>query len=170
MTVDWGEGSPETISLGLTHAFTATHQYLDDDPSGTPFDGYDVSWTVTDDDTGSASDSGSATVQNVAPTLAAATLTDAVDENGTATLDGSFTDPGTLDTFYVLRPSIGVRAPVEYDLSSAHTFHVTHQYLDDDPTATASDVHTVTSRSPRTDTGSGSDAQSVTVDNVAPSA
>ena len=52
MTINWGDDSSPTV-VHLTdgeRAFTAAHQYLDDDPSGTPQDIYTISATVTDDD------------------------------------------------------------------------------------------------------------------------
>src|SRR5262249_54462540 len=39
---------------GGTWRFSASHQYLDDTPSGTPADTYQLSVTITDDDGGTA--------------------------------------------------------------------------------------------------------------------
>ena len=54
LTVDWGDGSPvETFNYGAgTTSFSETHQYLDDNPTGTPSDVYAISVTLTDDDGG----------------------------------------------------------------------------------------------------------------------
>src|SRR5205814_4318040 len=61
VVIAWGagEGSTALANADLTYlgngvwAFSASHQYLDDNPSGTPQDAYSISVTVTDDDTGS---------------------------------------------------------------------------------------------------------------------
>jgi Ca2+-binding RTX toxin-like protein len=47
-------------------------------------------------------------------------------------------------------------------------FNVTHTYLDDNPTATPSDLANVSVTLSDDDTGNDSDAQNVTIDNVAP--
>ncbi|MCA9204730.1 MAG: cadherin-like domain-containing protein, partial [Planctomycetales bacterium] len=56
LVVDWGEGSPETVNIpaGST-SFSVSHQYLDDNPSGTIADVYNISIiSFEDDDGGSA--------------------------------------------------------------------------------------------------------------------
>ena len=72
LDVDWGDSSPiSTYSYPAgTAVFTETHRYLDDNPSGTASDPYTIGLTLTDDDTGSTSDSTVVTVTNVAPVLA----------------------------------------------------------------------------------------------------
>src|SRR5205085_1563456 len=80
------------------------HQYLDDGASpgnATASDAYHVALTVSDDDTGSNVTSADVTVNNVAPTLTSVTG-DTINENGTATVCATITDPGTLDVFAVL--------------------------------------------------------------------
>src|SRR5439155_4691506 len=52
--------------------------------------------------------------------------------------------------------------------AGALTFAASHQYLDDNPTASPSDNYTVTARVTDDDTGSGSGSATVTVNNVAP--
>src|SRR5262249_26088484 len=56
LKVYWGDGSVDNLTLpaGAT-TFTASHRYLDDNPSGTPSDQYPIGLTLTDDDGGSAS-------------------------------------------------------------------------------------------------------------------
>ena len=64
--IAWGDGtsSAADVSEGTgSGTFTASHQYRDDDPTGTPSDPYAILATVTDDDTGSASASTAVTVQ-----------------------------------------------------------------------------------------------------------
>ena len=54
VTINWGDpsspGNTQTISLSSTspQAFSASHQYLDDNPSGTPQDNYQITVTVAD--------------------------------------------------------------------------------------------------------------------------
>src|SRR5205823_12562369 len=97
--INWG-GSEGTTTLNLgagVSTFSATHQYLDDNPTGTPVDAYPVSVTVTDNHGATGSGSASVTVNNVAP-FGVALNSGTIDEAGTFTLNGSFGDPGTLDT------------------------------------------------------------------------
>ena len=76
VTIDWGDGTEETLDLTLGDLeFTATHRYLDDGPSPggtTPpsasFD-YQIEVTVEDDDTGTGTAATTAAVDNVAPNL-----------------------------------------------------------------------------------------------------
>jgi hypothetical protein len=77
LEVDWGDTSPvETFNYPAgTTAFSETHRYLDDNPSGTPQDDYTVSLTLTDDDNGSATAALPVTVFNVAPVASAAPTT-----------------------------------------------------------------------------------------------
>ncbi|HRQ41055.1 MAG TPA: PKD domain-containing protein [Chloroflexota bacterium] len=168
LVVDWGDGITETFSYGAgTTSFSETHQYLDDDPSGTPADDYTITLTLTDDDTGSDADSTTVTVSNVAPALSNLTATD-VDENGVATLSGGITDPGTLDTFTVV-VDWGDGSSDTYNHAAGTTnFSETHQYLDDDPSGTPADEYTVTVTISDDDTGMGSDTAVLTVSNLAP--
>ena len=55
LVVNWGEGTPQTFNFGAgTTSFSVTHQYLDDNPTGTPQELYTIGLTLTDDDTGQA--------------------------------------------------------------------------------------------------------------------
>src|SRR5207302_166274 len=84
---------------GGAREFTITHQYLDDNPTATASDVYNISAQVTDDDGGSDSATRSTTVSNVAPVITNLSVTPTIDENGVVTLHGVFTDPGTQDTY-----------------------------------------------------------------------
>src|SRR2546426_2763388 len=89
---------PSLVYLGGGNwSFSATHQYLDDNPSGTASDTYTISVSVTDDDTGTDSGSTSVTVNNVAPTITSLSSPASINESDTLTLTGTFHDPGTLD-------------------------------------------------------------------------
>ena len=51
--VDWRNGNAETFTLGVGERFFGTtHQYLDDNPSVTPEDVYQVEIRIVDDDGG----------------------------------------------------------------------------------------------------------------------
>jgi Ca2+-binding RTX toxin-like protein len=106
LVVDWGEGAPQsfTYAAGTTH-FTATHQYLDDNPTGTPQDTYAIGLTLTDDDTGQATATVSTLVKNVAPVLTSLSTSSTsggpAREGEPVTISGTFTDVGTLDTHTV---------------------------------------------------------------------
>ena len=101
--IDWGDGSPTTTvtpNVGPRHA-VVSHQYLDDDPSGTSADFYTVEATVTDQCGASASRTAPQLVYNVGPSNLQFATTGPVDEGSAATLQLTFDDPGTLDTHTV---------------------------------------------------------------------
>ncbi len=164
VTINWGDGSPNTVlslAAGVTAIPATSHQYKDDNPTGTPSDVYTINVTVTDDDTGSTSGSAALTVNNVAPALSNLLVTSAVNENGVATLTGTITDPGTQDAF-TLTVNWGEGAPQAYMLAAGTTsFSVSHQYLDDNPTGTASDVYTIGVSLTDDDGGSASSTRTV---------
>jgi hypothetical protein len=169
LTVDWGEGAPQVypLSAGST-SFSVTHQYLDDNPTATASDVYSIGVSIEDDDLGSDTASSSVTVKNVAPVLSAVATAGPIDENGTSTLTGTITDPGTKDTF-TLTVDWGEGSRVDYAIAAGATsFSVTHQYLDDNPTGTAFDVYSISVSITDDDTGSDTDSASQRVNNVAP--
>jgi hypothetical protein len=126
---------------------------------------YTIGVTLTDDDTGTDTGSTSATIANVAPELESLSAT-SVDENGVVHLTGAYSDVGTLDT-HELTIDWGEGDPETVTVSGG-TFAVTHQYLDDDPTATASDVYTIGVTLTDDDTGTDAGSTSATITNVAP--
>jgi hypothetical protein len=117
--VFWGDGTssfatveqPDPLDLTL-RTYTATHQYLDDDPSGSSFDIYEITAVISDDVGASdATPLGLVLVQvdNELPTgLSIATSAPLVGGVPTLTegdcqlLSGSFSDVGTLDTHRVV--------------------------------------------------------------------
>ena len=158
-TVDYGDGSGTSALTLSGMAFNLSHVYADDGA-------YTVTVTVTDDDLGVGSDTVTVTVRNVAPVVTA--TGDTINENGVATVSGTITDPGVLDTFTVVI-DFGEGAPQSYAYPvGSTTYSETHQYLDDNPTATASDNYTVTVTVTDDDLGVGADTTVVRVDNVAP--
>jgi hypothetical protein len=176
VSIDWGDGSTPSAAT-VTQAqgsatFTATHQYLDDDPTGTPSDVYVITATATDDDTGSDTGTASIRVNNVAPVVGPLVLTaTTIDENGVVMLTGSLTDVGTLDTHTVSIDwgdgSAPSAATVSHAAGSA-MFGAGHLYLDDDPTGTPSDVYVITVTATDDDTGADTETTTITVSNVDP--
>jgi hypothetical protein len=145
VTIDWGDGSVGemlTYPAGTTE-FEAMHRYLDDQPSG-----YAITVAVSDDDEGNSAAAGtSVTVRNVVPSVAGLGLmSPAVGESGWATLSGSILDVGVLDTHTVaIDWGDGSAATTGVTVDEVtRTFTATHQYLDDDPTSTASDAYLIT--------------------------
>ena len=103
LVVDWGEGSPQTFLFPAgTTSFSVTHPYLDDNPTATPQDGYNITAQLSDDDSGTDSETVSTIVKNVAPVITSFS-SDAEDcgdraEGDPVHVTGMFTDVGTLDT------------------------------------------------------------------------
>ncbi|MCA9237635.1 MAG: PKD domain-containing protein, partial [Planctomycetales bacterium] len=169
--VDWGDGGPaETFTLSAgARLFSTTHQYLDDNPTGTSVDDYSVQVKVIDDDTGEATGSATATVRNVAPSELVLAPPAAIDENGVATLNLSFVDPGTLD-MHTVQIDWGDGTPLETVVlaTGARTLAATHQYLDDNPTGTPADSYAISVTVTDDDGGSASASTHVQVANVPP--
>ncbi len=93
-TVDYGDGTGvRPVVLNPDKTFSLAHIYADDDPSGTPWDDYTVTVTVTDDDGGIHSDTLTVTVDNVAPDIVLHPV-QPINENGVARLSGTIVDPG----------------------------------------------------------------------------
>ena len=126
--------------------------------------------TVSDDDGGSDSDTVDVIVSNVAPTAVTTNLSaSSINENDTVALSGTFNDPGVLDTHSVV-VSWGDGSPnTTLNLTAGVTaYSTTHQYLDDRPTGSPSDVNTITVTVTDKDGGVGNGGTSITVNNVAP--
>jgi len=171
LVVDWGPGeTSDTISLAAgVRDFSVMHQYLDDNPSITPQDDYTIMVTLTDDDSGDDIASVETTVKNVDPLFTAISVTPMIDENGIVTLSGTFTDPGTLDTYsLVVDWGPGETSDTIMLAAGVRDFSIMHQYLDDNPSITSQDDYTIMVT--LTDDDSGDDIASVetTVKNVAP--
>ena len=113
-----------------------------------------------------SNDMASVMVSNVAPVVTASGET--IDENGVATVSGTITDPSYLDTFSVVI-DWGEGSPISYNYSEGSTiFSEDHQYLDDNPTGTSSDVFNIGVTVTDDDGGAGSDGTTVIVDNLNP--
>jgi hypothetical protein len=147
VAIDWGDGSSPTVLelLDGEREFEATHQYLDDDPTGVSGTVYTISVTVTDDDTDSGSASIDVAVENVAPTILSVTHLDRIDENDVLDLSVTFSDPGTLDTFVVSVDWGDGSEPTVIHLDDGEReFELSHRYLDDAPSGTSEDTYTIT--------------------------
>src|SRR5439155_8084056 len=89
---------------------------------------------------------------------------------GSVTVSGVFTDPGTQDTHVVtINWQDGTPNTVINLAAGVLTFtSPSHQYLDDTPTATASDVKAIQVTVADDDLGTVTGTTNVTVNNVAP--
>jgi hypothetical protein len=170
LAINWGDGTSDPVSrLALgERSFTATHRYLDDNPTGTTGDAYTITATVTDNDNLGDSATATVTVGNVAPRLANVAVTPETDENGGVTLSGDIVDPGTQDTFtLVVDWGEGTPQTFSYPAGTTH-FRETHRYLDDNPTGTPQDAYAIGLTLTDDDAGRATAAASTRVRNVAP--
>lgn len=170
ITINWGDGSVEgPVPIATSgRTFSASHRYRDDNPSVTPADTYNVTFTLTDNDSLSAVRMSTVQVNNVRPLLQNVAVTPEIDENGVVTLSGAILDPGTLDTFtLVVNWGEGVPQTFTYPAGTTN-FSETHQYLDDNPTATPQDVYSITLNLSDDDSGTDAAARATLVKNVAP--
>ncbi|KPK79327.1 MAG: hypothetical protein AMJ81_13375, partial [Phycisphaerae bacterium SM23_33] len=106
---------------------------------------------------------------NAAPEIVSLELSaSAIDENASVTLTTTFTDEDPGDThFATIDWGDGTDVETIFFAVGTRDFSRDHQYLDDDPTGTASDPYTITVTI-NDGTDSDTDTVGVTVDNVAP--
>ncbi len=143
--IDWGDGSStqDVPVSGLTFGPVA-HSYPDDNPTGTPFDAYQVTATVTDSDGNSAAGATGVTVNNVPPTLANVSATP-VNENNETALNGEIVDPGALDSFTLQVDWGDGSSPEAFSYAAGDTLiNLTHTYRDDSATDSYTVALTVT--------------------------
>jgi hypothetical protein len=133
VVIDWGDGSANTtlnLAAGVL-TFGAPHQYLNNQPGNAPFT---ITVTVTDKDGGSGTGSTTEIVNNVAPANVTVTAApNPVNEGGTVTLTGSFTDPGTLDTHTVVVAWGDGSADTINLPAGVLNFRIPHAYRDNQP-------------------------------------
>ncbi|TWU08836.1 hypothetical protein CA54_40730 [Symmachiella macrocystis] len=185
MTIDWGDGSAiqtETITQSEPE-FSFDHTYVDDGESGNPLASYNVNVSVMEGNNNAGEVEFITFVSNVDPTISNLFSTE-TDENGFTTLSGTIVDPGVLDTFTLdinwgdsLSPE-NVQSVALGDVAIdaggvkwnplTREFAIQHQYLDDNPTATLSDIYTINLTITDDDTGTLSDETTVIVNNVDP--
>jgi PKD domain len=115
-------------------------------------------------------------VKNVAPTINGLALSSTViNENDTITLTGSFIDPGILDTHKVTinwgdgtsSQIQGTRILQQLD-KVTRTFQLSHQYLDDLPSGTPSDLLPITVTVDDFDGGIAQASTAIQVNNINP--
>ena len=141
----------------------------------------DYEFQVTVTDSGGLSDSQEITVtvtdevENTSPTISLDT-TVSILENGLTTLTGTITDPDVSDTFTLaldwgdsLSPNNTETFNFDSSATGSQTFSIEHQYLDDNPSNTASDTYTIQATVTDNNQETGEDSQELTVNNVAPS-
>lgn len=161
IVIDWGDGSPiEAHVLERGSRFLGTcHQYLDDDPTSDPVDINTIKVRVFDETGKKATATAAVTVNNVAPTIDTLEITSPIIEGQVATLTGTFSDPGTQDTYSL---DIDWDGDGNFDQTvevSGGEFEVSRLFPDDNPSNSLSDTFDVTARL-RDDDG-GSDTRSV---------
>ncbi len=169
--------APETlVVIGVTPGAYGTVTFTAAGVSYAPapdFYGSDsFTYTISDGNGGSATTTVTVTVLNVndAPvlTLAAASPLP-INENDVVSLAGSLTDADPLDAHVVTIAWADGSANTVLNLAAGVlTFSTSHRYLDDGPTATASDVKTISVSLADNNGGSAAANQTVTVNNVAP--
>lgn len=161
VTVTWGDGSTNsTATASGAGAWTASHTYADGPAIR----------VIKADAPGADQIAAILTVANVAPTITGISVSPGtgIDEGGTVSLGGTYTDPGTLDTqTLVIDWGDGTTTEVAV-AAGAETFSADHTYPDDDPTATAEDTYEVAITIRDKDGATDSDTASAIVKNVAP--
>jgi hypothetical protein len=184
LDIDWdGDGTFDQTVLVTGGAFTVTRQFLDDNPTATASDTFDINVRLRDDDGGVSTDSKPLTVQNVNPSV---TLTppQPINEDETAILAGSISDVGTQDTFTLTvnwgdpqspnntqtftlgtTPLTQANNGITWD-SVSRTFSIEHQYLDDNPTGGPVNIYTIQVGVTDDDTGTATAQTSITVRNL----
>lgn len=171
LEIDWGDGTEVEIiefDYEITH-FSIDHVYEDDETEDED-DVYTISVKLRDDDQGEVSEQLQISVANVAPVITATLDSARIDENDLAELTVNIEDPGTKDTFTVtVNWGDGTAAQVFQNVEAGTTSFVrTHRYLDDNPTATASDSNRITVKVEDDDKESGESEIVIVVDDVAP--
>src|SRR5205823_329522 len=148
---DGSANSTLNLAAGVLTFSGASHQYLDNG-------NYTVSVTVTDKDGGSGQASTGVTVRTEERRDGQLRLSPAtINENGSTTLSGSFTDPGTLDTHtVVITWGDGSSDALNLPAAMLSFSNVNHQYLS---TGNYTASVTVTDK----DGGSGQASTGVTV-------
>lgn len=132
LTVNWGDGSPVQMfnyPAGTTF-FSETHQFLDDNPTGTPSDNYTINLILNDNVGGSDTDSAVLTVNNLPPVLGGILANPStISIGGTTNLSGAITDVGTLDTQQiVINWGDGTPTTTLNLAAGVNSFNANHQY------------------------------------------
>jgi hypothetical protein len=125
---------------------------------------------ATDADGLSATAQTTVEVGNVAPALSPLELSAvSIVENGVVTVSGGFSDPGTLDTHTIIINWGDGSAPTTLAVAAGlRQFAASHQYLDDAPSSTASDVNAITVTVVDDDGGGNTASANLIVNNLPP--
>ncbi|MBT8214243.1 MAG: PKD domain-containing protein [Acidimicrobiia bacterium] len=168
--IDWDEDGVIDSDTGVDEGARTVivgYTYVDDDPTSTPVDSYDVDITLYDDDRGETLWVVPLDVHNVAPEITALDVAD-IDESEFAVLEVTFTDPGMVDTHEVV-VDWGDSTVIDTALlAGERSVLFMHRYVDDDPTASPSDEYTITVTVTDDDTGTDTDTTVIEVFNVEP--
>lgn len=173
VVITWGDGNMDTVNLAAgVLTYNKTHQYLDNKPANAP---YTITVHVVDKDAAVSNPDGTTSIEvdNVAPSNVTLTANATVNEQGTLTLDVSFSDPGTLDTHHVVidwgDPNNATQTTGDLAANVLSHSGYTHVYTDDAQAGTPSDTYIITVTITDKDNGTGSNTRSVAVLDVAPS-
>jgi len=156
-----------TVSGG---SFSVLRQFLDDNPTATSSDTFDVNVRLRDDDTGVATGRVPLTVNNLAPSVVIFPINSTIDENQVVDLIVAFNDTGRQDS-HTIEIDWGDTTPVESIAVPAggERFQIIqHRYLDDNPSATLSDLNQIQVTVTDDDGGQATANTQVRVNNVAP--
>ena len=148
----FGDADPASITTGfgtnfvLSDGVSASYTRVPGEWLGT----YHITATLSSSAPGAlnnyviTNNGGTFTITNTAPSGLDVTGS-TINENGTATVGGSFVDPDVHQphTVTVTWNDSGATSNITVP-AGTNTFSATYQYLDDNPTATASDVYNVT--------------------------
>ncbi|HET7654029.1 MAG TPA: PKD domain-containing protein [Acidimicrobiales bacterium] len=157
-TVDYGDGSTESVNLGTNQTFELAHTYADDGS-------YTVAVAVADDEGAIGGDAFEVVVANVAPIVNAG-ADQAVAEGSAFHGAGSFTDPGADPWSATVDYGDGGGATT-LTLADDHSFELDHTYADNgvytvtvvvgdgDDTGTSTATVTVSNVGPTVDAGPG---------------
>lgn len=144
ITIDWGDGTVDTYPYSMNATmFICKHRYLDDNPTGTPFDIYTVTVTVTDDDGGSDTATTEVVVHNADPVVESISTAQpnpqfVLPKIHEVKFTADFHDKGTLDThtfswdFGDGSPVVTGSASAEHTFSAPGDYTVTFTVVDDD--------------------------------------
>ncbi len=170
VAIDWGDGSnieTHLLNPGISY-LGACHHYLDDMPTNTAEDTNTIQVRVLDAAGNEASATAPVVVKNVAPTIETLSITSPIVEGNVAVLTGTFSDPGTQDTYLL---DIDWDGDLSFDETvevSGGTFEVSQLFPDDNPTRTLADTFDVTVRLRDDDTGSDTKSVPLTVVDESP--
>ncbi len=144
-------GAVTSTDFGHSHTITADSVHFD---ATTTFQ-YDATKTLI-------------RVMNTDPVLESLSVDAEIDENGTASLSGTFRDLGPNDTHQVIVDWGDGQSDTLSVPAGSTDFAAFHYYKDDDPSGTDGDTYTVTVRIEDDDTGSTISTRQITINNDAP--